>query len=204
MPVFPNFDRFFSLAEALNGFLSAHDDTFRVVDRTDPSKRIAFEASGITAATTRTITAPDYDFTVGGLGQRMPYLLGSGNLTLTAAQSGSIIECGAAEDFLLPALSASTIGICYEFVVTALASSLTITAASGDLLHGGVTIMSTGAGVENDAFSADGATHLVVTMNGTTQGGIIGSRIRFVAASATKWLVTGNLIGSGTIVTVFS
>ncbi len=138
------------------------------------------------------------------VGTRQPYILGSGNLTLTAAQSGSVIECGAAEDFVLPSLTADLIGLTYEFVVTTTATSLTITADTGDLLKGGVMIMSTGAGVENDAFSADGTDDLVITMNGTTQGGIIGSWVTLTAASATSWLVRGGLIGSGTIVTPFS
>jgi hypothetical protein len=133
-----------------------------------------------------------------------PYLLGSANLTLTAAQSGSVIECGAAEDFVLPAITADLVGTNYEFVVTTTATSLTITAATGDLLKGGVSVMSTGAGVENDAFSADGTDDLIITMNGTTTGGIIGSWVKLTAASATSWLVRGGLIGSGTLVTPFS
>jgi hypothetical protein len=41
-------------------------------------------------------------------------------------------------------------------------------------------------------------------MNGTTQGGIIGSWVELYAASTTAWLVTGNLLASGTMVTPFS
>jgi len=40
------------------------DDTFRVIDNADTSKKMAFEASGITTATTRTITLPNFDGTV--------------------------------------------------------------------------------------------------------------------------------------------
>jgi hypothetical protein len=138
---------------------------------------------------------------------RRRVLTGASVLTLTDDMSGSIIDCGAAEDFVLPALTAlnsGAHGIWYEFVVTTTATSLTVTAAAADLLHGGVMIMSTAVGAENDAFSADGSDDLVLTLNGTTTGGIIGSTFRFVAASATKWLVTGQLIGSGAIVTPFS
>lgn len=39
--------------------LTAKDSTFTVVDDGDNTKKIAFEASGITTATTRTLTAPD-------------------------------------------------------------------------------------------------------------------------------------------------
>ena len=138
---------------------------------------------------------------------RRRVLTGASVLTLTADMSGSLISCGAAEDFVLPALTALNTGehaIWYDFVVKTTATSLTVTAAAGDLLHGGVMIMSTSAGVENDAFSADGSDDLIMTLNGTTQGGIIGSTFRFVAESATSWLVTGQLIGSGTLVTPFS
>lgn len=138
------------------------------------------------------------------MGYRRLVLEGADNLTLTPAQSGAIIHCGAAEDFVLPAITADNMGIWYEFVVTTTATSLTITADTGDLLTGGVSVMSTTAGAENDAFSADGTDDLIITMNGTTQGGIIGSTVTLVAAGATQWLVTGNLIGSGTIVTPFS
>jgi hypothetical protein len=138
---------------------------------------------------------------------RRRVLTGASVLTLTDDMSGALIDCGAAEDFVLPALTALNSGahaIFYDFVVTTTATSLTITAGAADILHGGVMIMSTGAGVENDAFSANGTTDLVITMNGTTQGGIIGSTLRIIAASATKWIVSGQLIGSGTIVTPFS
>lgn len=181
------------------------DDDFFIVDGTDNTKRLIFSVGGLTTATDRTLTVPDRSFTLGGgAGTIQPYLLGSANLTLTEAMSGSVIECGAAEDFTLPALVAADIGTTYEFVVTTTATSLTITAATGDLLLGGVSIMSTSAGLENDAFSADGTDDLILTMNGTTQGGIVGSWVRFTAASATSWLVRGGLIGSGTLVTPFS
>ena len=143
------------------------------------------------------------NFMDAALGRR-PVIAGASNLTLGIEDSGSIIEVAATEAYVLPALTAANLGLCYEFVVTTTVSAVTITAGTADLLHGGVTIMSTGAGVENDAFSADGTDDLIFTMNGTTKGGIIGSTVRFIAASATKWIVTGNLIGSGTLVTPFS
>lgn len=40
------------------------DNTFRIVDEGDNSKEIAFQASGITPATTRTLTVPDADGTI--------------------------------------------------------------------------------------------------------------------------------------------
>jgi len=40
------------------------DSTFRVFDDTDPTKQVAFEASSVTSATTRTLTVPDADGTI--------------------------------------------------------------------------------------------------------------------------------------------
>jgi len=41
------------------------DNVFRVIDNSDNSKKIAFEASGISGSTTRTITMPNSDVTLG-------------------------------------------------------------------------------------------------------------------------------------------
>ncbi len=139
---------------------------------------------------------------------RQRVLSGESSLGLTADMSGALIECDdATQAFVLPALTSANTGeagLVYEFVVTTTVTTTTITAAAGDILNGGVTIMSTSAGAENDAFSADGVDDLIITMNGTTKGGIIGSYLKLWAAGATKWIVTGNLIGSGTLVTPFS
>jgi len=42
------------------------DDTFRIKDNLDITKKIAFQASGITTGTVRTITMPDSDITLAG------------------------------------------------------------------------------------------------------------------------------------------
>jgi hypothetical protein len=42
------------------------DAAFLIVDNSDPTKKIAFQASGITTATTRTLTAPDASTTIVG------------------------------------------------------------------------------------------------------------------------------------------
>ncbi len=41
------------------------DNVFRVIDNSDNTKKIAFEASGISGSTTRTITMPDANLTLG-------------------------------------------------------------------------------------------------------------------------------------------
>jgi len=46
------------------GSFTAVDSTFRIVDNLDATKKLAFECSGITTGTTRTLTAPDADDTL--------------------------------------------------------------------------------------------------------------------------------------------
>ncbi len=182
------------------------DDNFFFVDPTDDTKRVRIDAGGVTAATVRVINAPDRDITLGGgLGTRATPILASANLTLTAASSGALVVIdGASQAIVLPALTATEIGVYYDFIVQTTTTAVSVAAGAGDILHGGVSIMSTSAGLENDAFSANGTSDLVFSMNGTTKGGIIGSRFRFEAWSATAWLVSGNLIGSGVIITPFA
>ena len=46
---------------------SLSDSTCVFVDNSDPTKKMAFELSGITTATTRTLTVPDSDLTIAGV-----------------------------------------------------------------------------------------------------------------------------------------
>jgi len=51
-------------------YTTAHPtDKIKIIDPTDKTKKIAFAASGITTGTTRTITMPDSDVTLGDSGQ---------------------------------------------------------------------------------------------------------------------------------------
>ena len=50
---------------------------------------------------------------------------------------------------------------------------------------------------------ADGATNVKIQMNGTTTGAIKGTFVRFTCITATVWMCTGILEGSGTIATPF-
>jgi len=49
-----------------------------------------------------------------------------------------------------------------------------------------------------------GAANDIITLNGTTKGGIAGSIIKVHAADTAKYVVEGILLGSGTLVTPFS
>ena len=49
-----------------------------------------------------------------------------------------------------------------------------------------------------------GATNDFINLNGTTTGGVAGSWIQIVAIAANKYMVTGNVLGSGTVATPFA
>ena len=73
-----------ALDAAVGSSTTAQDSIFRIVNTATPSKQIAFDASGISAATTRTITMPDSNV---NLGLVATAIQASGSVTFTANQS---------------------------------------------------------------------------------------------------------------------
>ena len=111
-------------------------------------------------------------------------------------------------DITLPAVSADDAGlwIKIEVAVTVTSSDLiSVTAASGDLLEGGITISKASDVIANAAeFAADESDDLIFSMNGGTTGGLIGSWAKFTVNENGYWTVEGFLYGSGTLATPFS
>lgn len=140
-----------------------------------------------------------------GVRWKRSVLASSGNTTMTSAMSGSIMLVdGATVAYTLPAIGTGDVGMEFWFTVTVASTAATITAGAADLLTGGVMCMSSGAGIESDQFQPDVTDDLIITMNGTTQGGNIGSTWHLIAISATRWYCDGTTLGSGTLVTPFS
>ncbi len=132
-------------------------------------------------------------------------------VVLTAAQSGAVILVDDATglDFTLPAISADDIGMKFEFVVTVSITSnnFRVTAAAGDLLNGGVWMVDFDAAYtapQGVFLEPDFSDDLVMTMNGTTTGGKKGTKVEFIAVSATQWFVSGIVAGDGVLATPFS
>jgi hypothetical protein len=53
-------------------------------------------------------------------------------------------------------------------------------------------------------FAADESNDLTITQNGTTTGGLIGSKVRVQANNNGYWTVSGIVLGSSTLATPFS
>lgn len=102
-------------------------------------------------------------------------------------------------------LPAPSTGLEYSFVVTTTPTSGShkiITDAATTFLLGVVTSGSVGGAALQ--FQGNGTTHVAVTMNGTTTGGLVGTSIRFKCVTATQWEVVGQNVNSAAALTPFA
>ena len=78
------------------------------------------------------------------------------------------------------------------------------TSGSSDLYVGAVMSIDSDSSGAVVAFSANGSSNDFINLNGTTTGGVAGTWVQIVAIAANKYMVTGNVIGSGTVATPFA
>lgn len=125
---------------------------------------------------------------------------------LNPLDSGSVVFLDRAAGLTIT-LPIGQPGITYEFITknTVTSNSYKIvtdlTVASAVFTGSVSTVTSLGG---SSLFIADDATHIAITSNGTTTGGILGGRFAVTCLSVGTWYITGSLIGSGTIVTPFA
>lgn len=146
---------------------------------------------------------------VGGMGQVVAVTGGTLALTgLAESTTGTTYMLNKADGIAvtLPAIAAAQIGTRYRFIcgVSVSGGSTTITAATGDLLTGSIIAQDTDSSNAVVAASPDGSDDLILTLNGGTQGGLIGSYFDFIATSATSWHVSGVTRHSSNYATNFS
>ena len=120
---------------------------------------------------------------------------------LSADQSGALCVLGSASGghYELPAAEA---GLWFEFAQTVsvtTANVYTVKCATGDFLKGITVGGNLTIGASGDVFTADGSTHLGITENGSTTGGLVGGSFVLTAISDTLWVFTQSVdMGSGT------
>jgi hypothetical protein len=136
--------------------------------------------------------------------------------TLTVdTHAGKILLCNDADGkFTLPSISstvpsdptdpnqANNIGATFNFYIETAATDLDIKTDGTDKFKGAILIA-----VDDGAKKAfvPAASNDVITMNGSTKGGIVGSVVSFTAIDTATYLVHSSLlIGSGTIVTPYA
>ena len=96
----------------------------------------------------------------------------------------------------------NNIGATFHFVVETAATDMDILTDGTDKFKGAILI-----GVDDGAKKAfvPAATNDVITMNGSTKGGIVGSVVSFTAIDTATYMVHNSLLlGSGTIVTPYA
>lgn len=127
------------------------------------------------------------------------------NTTLTAEQSGALVLLGVASGATVT-LPAAAEGMQFDVGVTVsrTSNSYKIITASGDFLLGAYMAGDATIATSGDIFTGDGSTHVALTFDGDTKGGLIGGRLRFTAISGTQWYVEGLVVGTGTMVTAFA
>lgn len=126
--------------------------------------------------------------------------------SLSVNESGSTVlfDRAAGIVFTLPT---AVPGTWFDFVVTTSVTSnaaKVITGAGTELLIGGYMNVDTDTSNAVAAFDGNGSTHVAVSMNGTTTGGLQGTKLRFTCLSSTRWSVEGIVRGSGTVATAFA
>lgn len=123
---------------------------------------------------------------------------------LLPEQSGALVIAGDASGSLFT-LPTPVAGMQFEFVYTIAATSnehkvITKTIAT-EFMLGAVLSASATVAEGMDVFTANGSTHVSISMSGTLTGGAVGTRLVFTALSATQWLIKGVNQGSGGAVT---
>ena len=130
----------------------------------------------------------------------------TGDTTLTAADSGKWIYAGDATalDLNLPA-AANNAGVNYEiFIQKAQTGDTHIMAEAGDYFEGGLFIADADTATENIEFHlANTAEDDVINLDTDAKGRLAGGYIKLVC-DGTKWHVTGQLNGTGTLGTPFA
>ena len=139
--------------------------------------------------------------------------------TLTvASHAGKILLCNDADGkFTLPSINVNSngatagdtdfnnlnnIGASFHFYVETAATDMDILTDGTDKFKGGI-IVGVDDGTKKVFIPASG--NDVITMNGSTKGGIVGSVVSFTAIDTITYLVHNSLlIGSGTIVTPYA
>jgi len=130
------------------------------------------------------------------------------------SHAGKMLTCNDADGkFTLPSIVATApgsnddpnqtnnLGATFTFVIETAATDLDIKTDGTDKFVGGLYMGKSDAAGKT-FFS--GASNDVITLNGSTKGGLAGSIVKCTAMATAKYAVEGIILGSGTLVTAFA
>ena len=137
------------------------------------------------------------------------------NTTLTvAAHAGRLLLTNDADGvFTLPSIVVTTpddptdpnqlnnLGATFTFLVITAATDMDIVTDGTDKFVGGLYLGKSDAAGKTFLSATDND---VITMNGSTKGGIVGTTVTCYAAASAKYVVSGIALASGTVVTPFA
>mgnify|MGYP003119151082 FL=1 len=131
-----------------------------------------------------------------------------------ADHAGKVLICNDADgDFKLPSIVSTdpgdntdpnqlnNLGATFTFIVVTAATDMDIFTDGTDKFVGGLY---TGVTNATGKTFISGASNDVITMNGSTKGGLAGSIVKCTAMATAKYAVEGIILGSGTLVTAFA
>lgn len=132
----------------------------------------------------------------------------SAAVTLLPSQSGNTIYLAKADGatYTLPATNQVTVGTSYKFVVTTSVTSnnyIIQSNSSSDLFKGFALALVASTGVTT-IYSPNGTSHRIITMNGTTTGGRVGTEIIVTCTAVNEWYVEARTLCTGVVATPFS
>jgi hypothetical protein len=125
------------------------------------------------------------------------------NTTLTAEQSGALVVLAVASGATLT-LPTPKEGMQFDVGVSVSRTSNSykiITNSASVFLVGSYMVGDATIATSGDVFTLDGTSHVALTIDGDTKGGLVGGKLRFTALSATQWYVEGLIVGTGTLAT---
>ncbi len=137
------------------------------------------------------------------------------NTTITvASHSGRPLLCNDADGvFTLPSIvvteptdktdpnQLANLGAQFTFIVVTAATDMDIVTDGTDKFVGGLYFGKSDAAGKT---FLSGSSNDVITLNGSTKGGIVGTTIVVTAMASAKYHVTGLVLASGTVVTPFA
>ncbi len=167
-----------------------------------------------TVNATTSVTTPTILPTTAGTGTSIQTPVFQGEafgtpVSLLAINSGAlcISDSAAGTKWILPAATAANVGVEFTFYVatTVTSNSFDVEAAtSSDLFVVGSSVFQTKAATDGVYYSPNGSSNYKLTSNGSTTGGIIGDKYRFVCIGLNTWLISGTQSATGTVATPYA
>lgn len=163
------------------------------------------EIATLGAVTMGALTASTGAFAGAVTGARREIIADGAAVVLTEAQSGGLVYMDKTDGSLttLPEITASNIGMFFDFawpVSYASGTQKIITGNAADFIVGTIRKLDTDTLTDPlSVESYDGSSHIAVVIDAVTDGGLLGSMLRFTAISATQWLIEGILHHSGNV-----